>query len=103
MAVGIELDADDGFGSNQRADAFEEIALAVVVAVRHHRTVQVEQAAVDRERGLELPEDFVAHALIGFARGSAAGLCGVAGALDQLEAVALRSRARGGDRAGLVA
>ena len=99
----VELDADDGLRSDQRAHAFEEVALAVVIAVRHHRAMQVEQAAVDRQRGLELPEDFVAHALVGFARGGAAGLRGVAGALDQLEAVALRGRTRGGDRAGLVA
>ncbi len=103
MAVRVEFDADHGLRADQRAHAFEEIALAVVIAVRHHRAVQVEHRAVDRQRGFQLPEDLVAHPLVGFARGSAAWLRRVAGALDQFEAVTLRRGARGRDRAGLVA
>ncbi len=99
----VEFDADDGFRTGQRAHAFEEIALAVVIAVRHHRAVQIEQAAVDRQRGFQLPEDFITHALIGSLRCGAARLCRIAGALDQFEAIAPCGGACRPDRAGLVA
>ena len=102
MAMRIELDADHAVRSDQRAHPLEEVAFAVVIAVRHHRAVQVEHRAVDRQRGLQLAEDFVAHPLIGGARGRAARLRRVAGALDQLEFAALRARPHRVHRAGLV-
>ena len=103
MAMRIELDADHAVRADQRAHPLEKIAFAVVIAVRHHRAVQVEHRAVDRQRGLQLAEDFVAHPLIGGARGRAARLRRVAGALDQLEFAALRARPHRVHRAGLVA
>jgi hypothetical protein len=36
--------------------------------VRHHRAVQAEQHAVDRQRGAQLAEDLIAHALVALLR-----------------------------------
>src|SRR3954453_11434831 len=102
MAVGVEFDADHSLRTYERTHALEEVALAVVIPMSHHRAVQIEKTAVDRQRRLELPEDFVAHALVGITRGGTAGLCGVTGAFDQLEPVAPCRRARCRDRAGLM-
>ena len=86
MAVRIEFDANDAFRPDDRAAAFDDVALHVVVAVRHHRAVQPEQQAVDRQRGLELPQDLVAHGLVVGPIGRAGRAGGKAAALDQFEA-----------------
>ena len=93
MTVRIELDADHAVRPGERAHALEEIAFAIVIAVRHHRAMQVEHRAVDRERRLQLAEDFITHPLVGRARCRAARLRRVAGAFDQLE-LAAPARAR---------
>jgi hypothetical protein len=73
--------------------AVQEVALDVVVAVRHHRAVQSEQDAVERQRGRKLAQDRVAHELVGLAAGRAGGARRKTAALDQREAVALRAPA----------
>ena len=64
VAMRIEFDADRHLRPDQSADMLEDVALAIVIAMRHHRAVQAEQHAVDRQGRLELPEDLVAHLLV---------------------------------------
>ena len=90
----IDLRPDD------LAHARDDVALAIVVAVRDHRAVQTEQHAVDRHRGAELVEDFVAHALVGGLRGGTGRLGPEARALDQLEAFLLGAPPRDPERPG---
>ena len=94
VAVRIELDADDGFRPDDLAHARDQVAFAVVVAVRRHRAVQAEQHAVERHRGAQLAEDFVAHALVAALRDRRGRLGPEARALDQLEAFLLGAAAR---------
>ncbi len=71
MAMRIELDADRHGGADDGADMFEDVAFAIVIAMRDHGTVQPEQHAVDRHCRLELGEDLVPHLLvIGFGAGA---------------------------------
>ena len=74
VAVRVELDADGHVGADQRAHLRDQLALAVVAAVGHHRAVQAEQHAVHRQRGAQLAEDLVAQRLPGLARDQARGL-----------------------------
>ena len=67
MAVRVELRGDDDRRADDRADSLEQIALAVVVALRDHRAVQTENHAIDRQRGAQLVEDLVAQILVGLA------------------------------------
>ncbi len=90
MAVRIVLDPDDGLGSDERADPRQDVALAIIVALRHHCAVQGEDHAVDRQGGFQLCQDLVAHLLEGGTRDRAAGLGGETGAFDQ--GVAFRRR-----------
>ena len=48
MAMWVEFDADHGFHAYQRAHVLEEIAFAIVIAMRHHGAMQIEHRAVDR-------------------------------------------------------
>ena len=80
--------ADDG------AHALEQIALAIVVALRDHGAVQAENDGVDRQGGAQLAEDFVAQFLIGLALQQPAGLRPGRRALDQREALLGRAPAQ---------
>ncbi len=64
MAVRVELDADDGFRPDDRAHPRDQVAFAVIIAMRHHGAVQAEQHPVDRHRGTKLIENFIAHAFV---------------------------------------
>ena len=100
MAVRVELGADHDGRADQGADAREQVALAVVVAVGDHRAMQRQQHDLDRECRPQLVEQPVAERLPGVARGRA-GRRGEGGeALDHGEAIAGRPPARGDQRPG---
>ena len=86
MAVRIELHADDAARADDRAHTFDHVPFHVIVAVRNHGSVQSQQDAVQRQRGLYLRKDFVAHEFIIRAVGGAGGAGGEAASLDQGEA-----------------
>ncbi len=81
-------------GPDDVADAFEKIAFAIVIALRHHRAMQAEDDAVDRQRRLQLAEDLVAQRLIGLPLHQAAGLGPGGGAFDHGEALPSRAPAQ---------
>jgi hypothetical protein len=64
VAVRIELAPDDGFRADERAHTGQKIALAVVVAVRHHGAVHAQQHDVDRQGLPEVVEQFVSKRLV---------------------------------------
>jgi hypothetical protein len=55
VAVEVELDPDHHAGPDQRAQACQQIALGVRIAVGDHRAVQVQQHRVDRQRSHQVP------------------------------------------------
>ena len=61
----VELHDDRRLGPDDRPDRLEDLPLAVVNAFRDHRTVEVEEYAIERERASEpfrqLAEQFVEH------------------------------------------
>ena len=95
----IELDADHALRPDDLPHALDDVALDVVVAVRHHGAVQAEQHPVDRHGGLELPENLVAHELVIAPVGRPGGAGGKAAALDEREPVGGRA-ARDEERRG---
>ena len=54
VAVQVELAAHHGIRADDRAQPGQQVALAVVVALRHHGAVHVDQHEVERQRGLRL-------------------------------------------------
>ena len=64
MAVWIKLDADHAVRACDGACALQNIAFHIVIAVSHHGTVQAKQQTVQRQRGTQLLEHFVAHRLV---------------------------------------
>ena len=52
----VELDADGHVRTDQGADPLHRIALAIVIALGHHRPVHEEQHGLDRHRGAEVVE-----------------------------------------------
>ena len=91
MAVRIEFGADEDIRPDDLADAREEIALGILVAVGNHRAVQTRAR---RHRPAcaapQLVEDFVAQALIGRAVDEPCRIGPGGGALDQLPALFAR-------------
>ncbi len=85
VAVRIELDADHAVLADDGACPLDDVALHVVVAVGDHGAVQSEQHAVDRQGGLQLAQDLVAHELVVGPVGGAGRAGGEAAALDQRE------------------
>ena len=83
VAVRIEFGGDQHVRPDHRADPRQQIAFAIVIALRHHGAVQAEHDAVDRQGRRELIEDLVAQRLIGLALQQPAGLGPGRGALDQ--------------------
>ena len=53
VAVRIELGGDQHTLADDRAHALQQIALAIVVALRDHRAVQAEDHRVDGQRGAQ--------------------------------------------------
>ena len=90
MAVRVEFRGDDDFRADDRADPLQQIALAVVVALRDHRAVQTENHAIDRQRGAQLVEDLVAQILVGLELQQPARLRPGRCAFDQREPFELR-------------
>ena len=55
VAVRIEFHADHAIAADQVAHARDDVAFHVVIAVRHHRTVQAEQHAIHGPRTRSWP------------------------------------------------
>src|SRR5579863_4182101 len=85
MAVRVELRRNQHVAADNDADAFEEIALAIVIALRHHGAVETENHTVDRQGGAKLVENLIAQFLVGFALEQAAGLGPGRGPFDERE------------------
>ena len=64
VAMQIEFDTDEHARPDDLADAAQQVAFGVGITVRDHRAVQIQQHGVDRQRGGEFAEDFVAQRLI---------------------------------------
>jgi hypothetical protein len=56
----VEFDSDGRLATDNLSSASEQVTLAIVVAIGHHRTVKAKQDDVDRECGPKLIEDLVA-------------------------------------------
>ncbi len=65
MAVWVDFRAEQGVGSDDLADACQQIAFRVEIAIGHHGAVQAHDDGIDWHGGAELVEDLVAQALIG--------------------------------------
>ena len=85
VAVGIELGRDEDVRSHEGPDPLEQVALAIVIALRHHGAMQAEHDAVDRQGGPQLPKDLVAQLLIGLALHEAARLGPGSSAFDDVD------------------
>ena len=59
MRMRIEFCRDHGVRTDECTNAFEQIAFAIIVSVRHHCTMQAKDHDVDRQRVAELTKDFV--------------------------------------------
>ncbi len=64
VAMEVVFRAEDRVRADDGAGAGEEIALAILVAVGHHRAMQAEQSDIDRHRRPELAENLVAQAFV---------------------------------------
>lgn len=60
----VERDRDRNVGANNGAHAGEQVAFAIVVALRHHRAVQQQNHGVQRQGGLYAIEHFVPQGLV---------------------------------------
>ncbi len=68
VTVKIELGADRNVRADARANARQDVAFAVVVAVGDHRAVQEQHHRVERHRRFEIVEQFVAKRFVHDAR-----------------------------------
>ena len=87
MAVRIEFGGDQHLRPDHAAHPGQQIALAIVIALRDHRAMQAQDDTVDRQRGPQLGKDFVAQRLIGLALQQAARLGPGRGAFHHVEIV----------------
>ena len=87
VAVGIEFGRDEHGGPDHRADARQQVPLAIVIALRHHRAVQAEHDGINRKSRAELRKDLVPQILISGALQKAAGFGPGRGAFDEVDAV----------------
>ena len=90
VAVRIEGGTDRRLGAGERADAGEQVAFAVVIAMRDHRAVQAEGDRIHRQRLGELAQDLVAEALVGSSAGGSRRRRAGDRALDQGVAILAR-------------
>lgn len=94
MAVLVHLAGDEDVGADARAHALEQIAFAIVIALCDPGAVQAEDHGVDRCRGLELTQDFIAQMLVGAPLDQRAGLRPGRGAFDQCQPLIARATAQ---------
>ena len=64
----VEADNDRYLVAHHAAHAGQQLALAVVVVLGHHRAVQVQVHAIDRQGFLQPRNHLASDALIGIAR-----------------------------------
>ena len=93
VAVEVELAAEHRVRTDDLAQAGQQVALAVVVALRHHGAVHVDEHEVERQRGLGLREDAIAIVLVDAANRPPGRLGEGAKALDDLVPSFLGTRA----------
>jgi len=98
MAMHIEFGANHASIANNGACVRDQIAFAIVVAVRDHRSVHAEQHDIERHGGPDLVEDFIAQPLIGGLADKACRLRPRGRSLDQRETVGLCAATRGDER-----
>jgi hypothetical protein len=67
MAVRVKFGADENLGADDLAHARQEIAFRILVTICDHGAMQPENDGIDRHRGPQLVEDFVAQVFIGAA------------------------------------
>ena len=99
VVVRVQLGADHHAGAHQLPHAGEQVALAIGVAIGHHRAVQAQQHQLHRQRGLQVGQDLVTQGLVSQAGGGAAGLGGGHQAFDQGPAMLTGALAGGMQRA----
>ena len=99
MAVRVEFGCDKHIGTNDGAHALQQIAFAIVVALRDHRAVQPENDAVQRQGGAKLIKDLVSEILESFALQKSAGFGPGRCAFDKREAF-VRASTQSDDRRG---
>ena len=87
VTMHIELGTDDGLVARNRARMGQQIAFAIIVTPRHHRTVKAEQHHIDWQCRFELIENFVSQALIRLTGHEARGLGPCGGSLDERETI----------------
>ncbi len=106
VTVQVELGTDRDLRADDGADARQQIALAIVVAVGHHGAVHVDQHRIERQGGLHAVQDLVAEILVDLAHGRARRCCKGREALDHRPAALLGLLApdmhRRGEVGGLV-
>ena len=83
MAVRIQFRADHRVRADDLARAAQQVALAIVVAVGHHRAVQAEQRHVHGAGVAQVLQQLVAQRFIGVASGDAGRHGGGGQAFDQ--------------------
>lgn len=93
VAVRIEFRCDHHFRPHDGADTLQQIAFAIVIALRDHGAVQAEDHRIDRQCGLELIEYLVAQRLIGLPLNQPAGLRPSRGAFDDGQPFPVRALA----------
>ena len=89
MAVRIQFRADHRVRADDLARAAQQVALAIVVAVGHHRAVQAEQRHVHGAGVAQVLQQLVAQRFIGVASGDAGRHGGGGQAFDQRPVLAL--------------
>ena len=69
VAVRVQLGADDRAGADDLARAPQQVALAVVITVSHHCTMQAEQGDIHGAGAAQVFQQFVAQGFVGVAGG----------------------------------
>ena len=70
----VELGADRHLRPDDGADAGEQVAFGVVVALGDHGAVQVDQHGIDRQRLPQVVQDLVAEGFVDVPQGRGRGL-----------------------------
>lgn len=100
VAMHVQFGADNRIRPGDDAGMRQQIALAIIIAARHHRAMQAEQHDIDRHRRAELIENLVAQAFIGLARNEPGRLGPGGGAFEERKAIGAGAAARRHHRAG---
>src|SRR3546814_16414668 len=75
VAVQIEFDADVHACADNAAHPLDQVALAIVMTVGNHCTMQVQLHGLQRQCGAQVTQDFIAKRFVNGARRAARGLC----------------------------